>query len=300
MAFNIRSRAAGRSGDNVIWSEWAMEGVTLMDAMESRIAASKQTFSALVADDHDYTRSWLAEQLQAHPTISEVYQAATAEEAVNKTLSTKADLVFMDIMFEAPVRRQPRAAGAQDAVLDGLAAAQRIWEKLGDTKIIIVTSHAADSFVKRVFETTPETASFGYVLKDKLARVFDEALDAVLAGDCWIDPAVRRIHDRQQKGGFALPDNLYEVLMCIALGLSDQTSSRLLYIVEQSVQFRLRKLYSHFGIPPKGDPKAGIYNSRCRAVHLAVERGLITDSDLKLWAERLQQRADDMELGVTI
>jgi DNA-binding NarL/FixJ family response regulator len=271
-----------------------------MDATGSQVAAITQKISALVADDHDYTRSWLAEQLQAHPGISEVHQAATAEEAVNKTLSIKAGLVFMDIMFDEPVRRNSRGGSTQESVLDGLAAAQKIWERLGETKIIIVTSQGADSFVKRVFETTPGTASFGYILKDKLARVFEEALDAVLAGDCWIDPAVRRIHDRQQKSGFELPDNLYEVLMCIALGLSDQTSSKLLYIVEQSVQFRLRKLYSHFGIPPKGDPKAGIYNSRCRSVHLALERGLITDSDLKLWAGRLQRRANDMELEIKI
>lgn len=271
-----------------------------MTATELESDTHVQTITALIADDHDFTRSWLSERLaELRPDVKSVCEAATAEEAVRKAASYKPSLVLMDISFNEN-KRVPQAGKPDEPVLDGLDAAGKIWKELPDARIIIVSAYVNESFVRRLFEVIPPSGRYGYIVKERLASTLEAAVDAVLSEDCWIDPAVMTIHNRQVNRGFELPDNLYEVLMGIALGLSDQTISELLYIVEQSVQYRLRKLYSHFGIPSKTDPKSGLYNSRCRAVKIATEHGLITESDLQQWASLFQQRADDKKLGITI
>lgn len=256
--------------------------------------------TALVADDHDFTRMWLSERLpglDCRPRIGRVVLAATAGDAVRMVPSLKPDLIFLDIEFSPAV---PAQGPETEEVLDGLEAARRIWKAHGDVKIVVVTSHASESYLRRLAEVTPDGACFGYVLKEHLVSVLEESVASVLAGDCWVDPSVSAIRRKQNKQGFELADNLYEVLVCIALGLSDQTASKVLYICEQAVQFRLRKLYAHFGIPPKGDPLSGQFNSRSRAVRLATERGLINETDLKLWAAKLQKRADEQNLPIGI
>lgn len=245
--------------------------------------------TALIADDHDFTREWIAEALkESFPAITNIHDAADVKGTISKALAYRPRIVFLDINFK------------DDDSSDGLEAAQKIWEALPTTSIIVVSSYTSEAYVRRLYDITPETASYGYIVKDKLAKTFNEAVEAVLENDCWIAPEIIRIRARQERKGYDLSDNLYEVLACIALGLSDSTSAKLLCIVEQAVQARLRSLYQKFGIPPKGDPAAGVYNPRCRAVWHALQRGLINDSELKKWQVALQQKADDLQVKLTV
>ncbi len=78
-----------------------------------------------------------------------------------------------------------------------------------------------------------------------------------------------------------LTDSEYETIVLIALGLGDRTCAELLYVGEKAVQARLSRVYAKLGLPARGATDAGALNSRCRAVWIALQKGLIHDVDLR-------------------
>lgn len=258
-----------------------------MDAIDQR-NSSDNNFTALVADDHQFVRSWLCDALTKNfPNLKQVDETGNVKEAISIALSRKPDLIFLDIDFE------------NEPALNGLDAAEQIWKEHKQAAIIIVSNHKGEIYVKQLYKIISTNGAYGYILKDKLAQSLVVAVKTVLSGDCWIDPDVSRIVTRLLRNDRTLTDNEYEALVCIALGLSDSTSSKLLCLTEKAIQARLQLLYSKFNIAPKGDPNAGIFNPRCRAVWCGLQRGLINESELKAWATELDQKAKDIGLDLS-
>jgi DNA-binding NarL/FixJ family response regulator len=253
-----------------------------MSAESGKEATATRSFSALIADDHEFVRNWLRDELtRSFPGLSSVQVVSTPAEAVAKAISLKPDLIFLDIDFE------------NDRSINGIEAAERIWKEHSEAAIIIVSSHKGEVYIKHLYKVTPANGSYGYILKDKVAKYLVEATNAVLSGDCWIDPEITQIVNRLQRSNLSLSDNEYVALVCAALGLSDTTSGRLLCLTEKAIQARLQLLYSKFGIPPKGHPDAGIFNPRCRAVWCGLQRGLINESELQAWAAEFSKKAKE-------
>lgn len=244
-------------------------------------------FTALIADDHEFVRTWLRDELtRQYAGLSAVHVADNPTEAVAKAISLKPDVIFLDIDFET------------DRSTNGIDAAERIWKEHEKAAIIIVSSHKAEIYIKQLYKITPVDATYGYVLKDKVAQDLVHAVDAVLSGDCWVDPEVMRITNRATRKDLTLSDNEYEALVCIALGLSDSTAGRLLCLTEKAIQARLQLLYSKFGITPKGHLDAALYNPRCRAVWIGLQRGLINESELQSWAAEFAAKAKECGLNI--
>jgi len=258
-----------------------------MSAVTGDVEKEVRTFTALIADDHEFVRNWLRDELTKNfPGLSSVAVSSTPGEAVSKAISLKPDLIFLDIDFE------------NDRSINGIEAAERIWKEHAGAAIVIVSSHKGEIYIKHLYKVTPADGAYGFILKDKVAQYLVEATNAVLSGDCWVDPEIKRIVSRLQRSNQSLSDNEYEALICIALGLSDTTSGRLLCLTEKAIQARLQLLYSKFGIPPKGDPNAGVFNPRCRAVRCGLQRGLINESELQAWAAEFSSKAK--EVGVEV
>ena len=133
----------------------------------------------------------------------------------------------------------------------------------------------------------PANGAFGYVLKNASNEQVLEAARAVLSGDCWIHPGIARVIQRTQNRATSLTSAEYEALICIALGLTDSSIARRLYLTEKAVQSRLKSLYSKLAIPGRGEQQDTEYNQRCRAVYLSYRRGLINQSELDEWEQRL-------------
>lgn len=251
-----------------------------------------RNFSVLVADDHEYFREWMREELtRSFPSLSAVYETNNAHEAISKAVSLRPELIFMDIEF------------SKDRSLDGIDAAEQIWSKHPEAAIVITSNHAGEIYVKRLYKITPETGGYGYVLKDSVAEYLNEVVKRMLSGDCWIDPAIRRIENRMAKTNYNVTGNEYEVLVCIALGLNDRSIAQLLCLTNRAIQARLRSLYDRFAIPDKADqndPNAGVFNPRCRAIWYGFQRGLIDESELKARAIELSKQARDRGLTVEL
>jgi DNA-binding NarL/FixJ family response regulator len=227
----------------------------------------------LIADDEKRDRTWLKDLLEksigAGRTIHEVTDGQAALEAAERL---KPELVFLDI-------KMPK--------LSGIKAAEQILQKLPETGVIILSNFSDEVYVRQLWKIVPPNGVFGYVLKNASDQQVIEAAEAVLNGDCWIHPGIARVIQRTQNRSTNLTNAEYEALACIALGLTDHAIAKKLYLTEKAIQSRLKSLYSKLNIPGRGEAHDTEFNQRCRAVYLATKRGLINQSELESWEDRL-------------
>lgn len=234
----------------------------------------EEHLSLVIADDHERERVWIKELLTKHlPQCLPLYEAQDGKQAVELALLHKPSLVFLDI--EMPF-------------LTGIKAAEKIIEKLPQTGIIILSNHSDEIWVRQLWKIVPPDSAFGYILKDATDQQVVDAARAVLDGDCWIHPRIQRILHRSEKGAGGLSEGEFEVLAYISLGLTDRAISKRLYVTEKAVQARLKSLYTKLQIPVKAISEETEFNFRCRAINVAIRRGLINKSELETWETKLQ------------
>jgi two-component system response regulator DevR len=180
----------------------------------------------IVVDDHEVVRLGLRVLLERHPDFTVVDEAATAKEAVQKTLHLKPDIVVMDIRL--PGR-------------SGIEACREISVQSPGTKVIMLTSYAEDEML---FDAISAGAC-GYVLKQIGSDDLIRALEAVGRGEALLDPAVtQRVFDRvrhaarkEQEEAFAgLTDQETRVLAQIAEGKTNREIAEALFLGEGTVR----------------------------------------------------------------
>lgn len=254
---------------------------------EHTTGTSNQNFNVLIADDREFFRNWLNEQLRKlYPSLQLIYEADEPRAAISKALSLKPELIFMDIDFE------------KDRSINGVQAAGEIWKANPGAAIIVISSYDAIAYVKQLYECAPDDAVYGFILKDNVVRDLKTAVDSVLNKEGHIDPNLSSTITKLRRKDVQVTDGQFEVLVYIALGLSDKTISKLTFLTPQAVQARLRSLYARFNIPSKNAPDAGTYNSRCKAVWHAIKTGIITEPELERLASQIQ--TDAQKSGILI
>lgn len=227
----------------------------------------------LIADDEDRDRNWLKDLLEKN--ISDqgpVHEVSDGQAAVDAAIKIKPNLIFLDI-------KMPQ--------LSGIKAAEAILKQLPTSGVIILSNFSDEVYVRQLWKVVPPDGVFGYVLKSASNEQVVEAAKAVISGDCWIHPGISRVIQRTQNRATSLTAAEYEALVCIALGLTDSTIARRLYLTEKAVQSRLKSLYSKLAIPGRGEQQDVEYNQRCRAVHISYRRGLLNQSELDDWESKL-------------
>jgi DNA-binding NarL/FixJ family response regulator len=248
----------------------------------------KENLNILIVDDQDYFRSWLKQLLSTNfPNIATIKETAQVEESIALAAETNPDVIFMDIEF-------------RDQATHGIAAAERIWKANPRIAIVICSAHKQEVYIKKLFKIVPPETTYGYVLKDQSVQRFVEAGKAVFSSESWIDPEVYKIFRRPADKKFDLTDSEYETIVLIALGLGDRACAELLYIGEKAVQARLSHVYAKLGLPARGTPDSGALNNRCRAVWLALQKGLIHDVDLKQHEIEISKLAKSRGMNIQI
>ncbi|HEY9685320.1 MAG TPA: response regulator transcription factor [Oculatellaceae cyanobacterium] len=229
----------------------------------------------LIADDEERDRSWLKSLLTEHVTVAgNIVEATDGKQAVELAQKIKPELVFLDI-------KMPQ--------LSGIKAAELILQSQPETGVIMLSNFSDEVYVRQLWKIVPPNGVFGYVLKNASDDQVVEAAKAVLSGDCWVHPGIARVIQRTQNRATSLTAAEYEALVCIALGLTDHTIAKKLYLTEKAVQSRLKSLYSKLGIPGRSESHETEYNQRCRACYLANRRGLINQSELDEWEAKLTE-----------
>lgn len=169
--------------------------------------------------------------------------------------------------------------------MDGIQFARELWRIRPAARIVFWSQHKDEIYVRALTDIIPPETVYGYVLKSNPGEVLQRAVEAVFKEcQCWVDQKVRPVQARANKPGSGITDLEYEVLLDIALGLTDNVIARRRYLSRRGVQSRLKSLYAKLGIDQEqhtADNLGEILNMRARAVSHALRRGLINQFELE-------------------
>jgi DNA-binding NarL/FixJ family response regulator len=117
----------------------------------------------LVADDHEAVRKGVCTILASRSEFEVCGEAANGEEAIEKAISLKPDLVILDINMP---------------VLGGFGAAKEIQRLLPEVRILFFSMHDSGQFV----DEAKKAGVQGFVAKDRAGETLVMAVDALLRG----------------------------------------------------------------------------------------------------------------------
>jgi DNA-binding NarL/FixJ family response regulator len=194
----------------------------------------------LLADDHPALTTAVASYL-AESGFDVVGPASDGRRAVLLAAEEKPALAVVDY-------RMPRLWGVD------LVSALR--EASPETRIVVYTAEADERLARDVLEA----GAVGIVLKEAPLADLVRALEAVLAGGSYLDPAVARDLEPRRK----LTPREVDVLGLLAEGLQHEEIGRRLGISSETVRTHLRKASDRLGAA-----------TRTQAVATALRMGLI-------------------------
>lgn len=115
----------------------------------------------VLADDHEVVRQGVRRFLETQPSLEICAEAANGQEAVEKTLSLKPDIVILDLSMP---------------VMNGVEATKQIRQLVPSAKIIIFSMHD----FAQLAETVKQAGADAYVSKSSQVDKLYEAIRNVL------------------------------------------------------------------------------------------------------------------------
>jgi two-component system, NarL family, response regulator NreC len=190
----------------------------------------------VLADDHQVVRSGLRSLLEAELGARIVAEASDGLEALRLVERLQPDILIVDLMMPG---------------LGGLEVARRVQQHVPHMRVIILSMHAAESYVREALHA----GAIGYVLKEAPAAEVVQAVRAAADGRRFLSPALsERLIDAYIQQSSATTDDPYdlltdrerEVLYLAALGhTAPEIAERLVLSVRTVENYRagvLRKL----------------------------------------------------------
>lgn len=213
--------------------------------------------NVLIAEDQTLMRQGLKTILELEDGFNVVGEASNGQEAVERALALKPDVVLMDVQM-------PR--------MNGVEATAQLASLLPAVRVIILTTFDYDEYV---FDGIKAGAR-GYLLKDTPADELLAAIRKVHAGESIIQPSIaaRMIAEfsrRQQATAEAnqsssdeLSERELEVLRLLADGLSNREIATRLVLAEGTIKNHVSTILDKLHAA-----------NRTQAARVAREQGLI-------------------------
>lgn len=231
----------------------------------------------VVAEDNPRDREFLEQQLSQYRFI----MSENPQHALQLVLAQEKPQLLTDLQMPE---------------VNGIELARAVWKKVPAARIIFWSNYGDETYIRSLSKIIPPDTVYGFVLKDNPSAVLNKANHAVFIEDqCWIDPKLRPVQARTIERDHALTDNDYDVLIDIALGLTDNLIAQRRYLSRRGAQNELRSLYQKLGVADEHLlPDDDNLNLRARAVSVALRRGLINSYELeqeeKLFQKWLQHQ----------
>ncbi|MCC7321743.1 MAG: response regulator transcription factor [Rubellimicrobium sp.] len=220
----------------------------------------------LIVEDDPLHRAYLHESVAAAlPECVAVIEAASGEEGERLARENPAAHVVMDL---------------QMAPRNGIEAARTIWRERPATRILFWSNYADEAYVRGVARIVPDGAAYGYVLKSASDERLRLALRSIFVeNQCVVDREVRGTQALSfgRRGGFT--EGEYDILLDVALGLTDRAIAERRGMSLRSVQNRLQQIYDTLDVHDQG--AGGRFNLRARAVTTAFLRKLLNHGALE-------------------
>lgn len=230
----------------------------------------------LVVEDDPLHRSYLREQIgSALPECDGVVEATNGRDAERISRDERVGDIVLDL---------------QMANRNGIEAARTIWRERPETRILFWSNYSDEAYVRGVSRIVPHGAAYGYVLKSASDERLRLALRSIFVqNQCVIDNEVRGTQQRSFAPSEGFSDVEYEILVDIALGMTDRAIAERRRISLRSVQNRLHQIYEKLDIYPDGETgRADALNLRARAVTVAILRKLLNHGGLERAEAELQ------------
>ena len=197
--------------------------------------------TVLLAEDHMVVREGFHKMLELEGDFEVVGEAQDGRLAVALAKKLRPDVVLMDIAMPQ---------------LNGLEATRQVLKAAPATKVIMLSAHSDDAYVKNA----AESGALGFLLKQTSAHDVCRAIREVYNGKTFFSPAISRRQDRLnppslnragvlKKKAAELTSREVEVLQLIAEGKANkQTASELgigVKTVEKHREHLMEKLDIH-------------------------------------------------------
>lgn len=128
----------------------------------------------VLAEDHQTVREGIKLLVSSQPDMEVVGEAGNGEMVIELCSRLSPDLVLMDVSMP---------------VMNGLKATKRLREKYPDIKILTLTRHSDDGYLRQLIAA----GANGYVLKQSAPSELINAIRAVGQGRPFIDPSLTDI-----------------------------------------------------------------------------------------------------------
>ncbi len=207
---------------------------------------SYMTLRILIVDDHEVVRLGLRSLLSNQANFVVVDEAASAKEAVEKSVQHRPDVVVMDI-------RMPGE--------NGIEACREIKMHLPNTEVLMLTSYAEDEML---FDAISAGAA-GYVLKQGGGDELIRAIQRVGQGEALLDPAVtqrvlarvRQATRQEQAAAFNdLTEQELRVLGLVSEGRTNKEIAKSLFLGEGTVRNYVSSILSKLGLTNRAEAAA--------------------------------------------
>ena len=162
--------------------------------------------TVLLVDDHALVRRGFRRIIEDEPHISVVGEANDGSEAIRLATQLRPTVIVMDCALPG---------------IDGLIATQRILETVPETRILMLSMHSEETWVRQALEA----GARGYLLKNILDLELAAAIDRVAAGEIVIDPQVARQASLKGERDSGLSVRELEILQLIVEGKSNKEAA---------------------------------------------------------------------------
>ncbi|MFO7634148.1 MAG: response regulator transcription factor [Caldilinea sp.] len=218
-----------------------------------RSAASN--IRVLIVDDHAIVRRGIRALLSEAGGFSVVGEVDTGQAAVLAAVETQPDVILMDLLMPG---------------MDGIEATRQITSHQPDTRVLVLTSFAADN---KVFPAI-KAGAVGYLLKDSSPDELVRAIHQVHRGEPALHPSIARklLQEvarpvEREPAPEALTPRELAVLRLIAQGLSNQEIADRLVVSEATVRAHVSRILGKLHLA-----------SRTQAALYAVREGLESEN----------------------
>ena len=190
--------------------------------MDDGADGGQREITALIVDDHEVVREGIRISLANAPHIRVVGEAPDGETAIALAERRRPDVIIMDV-------RMPG--------MDGLEATKQLTARVPDTAVLIFTAYSERSLLGRGLESGAK----GYILKEAPHQTLLKAIDKVVAGEGFVDPALMPAFLGDARDDM-LTGREREILQLLADGMSNADVASRLFISQETVKSHVRHI----------------------------------------------------------
>ena len=209
-----------------------------------------------LVDDHEAVRTGLRVILNAHSEMEVVGEAVDGRAALEAMQSLRPDVIVMDVSMPH---------------MNGVKATEALVQRYAHVKVLVLTRHADHGYVQRLLKA----GASGYVLKQSRTEEVLRAIQAIVRGGVYLDPAIAESALEMQVGrarsassaGPALSSREAQVLRLIAWGHSNKDIAGTLDLSVKTVETHKTNAMRKLGM-----------RTRIQVVHYAVLQGWLEET----------------------